>query len=301
MQHKITASVENYQLYKDYIEYIKRDLNFSSTTIDYYDDTIRKYVNHIGTQNIREITLMEVSEYFGTLKNSINGKPLKVSSLNTIRCILRSFFQYVDRYREIRMRFDYSMIKQARAPRPRIEPPTLEEVRSMIAKAATKQDKLMLITMFSTGLRISELANLQVKDFRTNELYVRGKGCKDRTIPIDEQLSLALQQHMLENRIFHGTIFRSTHGGAHAFRPEAIRKRFRKQLGDSYKSPHKLRHGYATLLLTNGMDIRTLQTALGHSNIQTTMLYTHITDTHLRESHKKYWPSSQFKVSSMVE
>lgn len=295
MRSEISASSENRKLYFDYLEYIQRDLNLAPSTMRSYRYVLGKYIEYLEDSDIREITLMDVREYCRTQDH------LKVSSVNTIRCILRSFFLYCEREREIRLRFDYSMLRQARTKRPKINVLSMQDIQAMVARLHTNQDKLMFITMYSAGLRISELVNLQCKDFREVELYIRGKGSEDRTIPIDMQLNMALQEHMLKNKIFHGAMFRSTYGGRHAFTPSGYRKRLQRQLGDLYTKPHDVRHSYATLLLTEGMDIRTLQTALGHRNIQTTQIYTHVTDKHLRDSHKKYWPSSQFNLSSMID
>lgn len=300
MQPKISASVENYQLYKDYMEYIRRDLNLADSTRGYYDDIVRCYVNYLGDADIREITIQGVGEYCGTLKHQRTGEPLAETSKNTVRTILRSFFQYVDRYRGIRLRFDYSMIKNARAPRPKINVLTIDDIRMMVARLPTEQDKLMLITKFSTGMRISELVSFQVKDFRTHEIRVRGKGSKDRVIPIDNQLSTVLQAHMLKNSYFQGPMFRSSYGSPHAYTPNGFRKRLKRHLGDLYTKPHDARHGFATVLLEQGMDIRTLQDILGHSDIRTTQIYTHVTDSHKRDSFKKHWPSDQFNINSFL-
>jgi len=301
MQPKTSASSENYQLYKDYIEYIRRDLNFAVSTQGYYEDVVRSYIHYLADTDIREVTIRGVAEYCGTLVHQRTGKPLVESSKNTVRSILRSFFQYVDRYRGIRLKFDYAMIRNAKTARTKINVLTIEDIRRMVAKLPTEQDKLMLITKFSTGMRISELVGLQVKDFRVHEVSIRGKGSKDRTIPIDIQLSTALQAHMLKNNYFHGPMFRSSYGSPHAYTPNGFRKRLKRHLGELYTKPHDARHGYATLLLEQGMDIRTVQELLGHSDIRTTQIYTHVTDSHKRASFKKHWPSSQINIESMIE
>lgn len=283
------------------MEYVKRDLNLADSTRGYYDDVVRCYVNYLENVDIREVTIREVGEYCGALTHQRNGKPLAETSKNTVRAILRSFFQYIDRYRSIRLRFDYSMIKNARAPRSKINVLTMDDIRKMVAKLPTEQDKLMLITKFSTGMRISELVTFQVKDFRTNEIRIRGKGSKDRVIPIDSQLSTVLQAHMLKNKYFNGPMFRSSYGSPHAYTPNGFRKRLKRHLGKLYTKPHDARHGFATLLLEQGMDIRTLQDILGHSDIRTTQIYTHVTDKHKQDSFRKHWPSSEFNICSMIE
>lgn len=292
---------ENKQLAHDYLLYIERDLNFSESTRRTYKYIVSCYVHYLDETDIRSVTLQEVSDFLAGIEHQRTAKALGASTKNTYRSILRSYFQYVDRYRGIRMRFDYSMLRNARTSRSRINVMSLEDIMERVDKLESKQDKLMYITMFSAGLRVSELVGLQYRDIRTCELNVRGKGSKDRVIPIPEDLCNELEQHCIENGIRSGAIFRAPYGDNHPYTVSGYRKRLQRLLSDLYVKPHDARHSYATLMLMSGWDLRSLQTALGHSNIATTQIYTHITDVYLRESHSRCWPKEQFKVHKLVD
>jgi len=288
----------------DYISYIKDVRGFADATVRTYAYVLNGFIDMLGDVEPGNLTIEQIDLYIAAFTKA---RQLKPSSINTVRCVLRSYFQYVDRYRGIRLNFDYSMIRQIKAPRSKIDVVGTEELTDMIRHLKTPQDKLMMLTMYGTGMRIGELVRFVVEDYSTTEIRVRGKGGKDRVIPIDPMLSKLLQEYIYSNRIKSGPVFRHATPKVslpnQAFSVSGLRKRWQRQLGPEgmYKKPHSLRHGVATSLLMDGMDIRTLQTFLGHSHIATTMLYTHITDTHLREAFLKHDPLRQLNTSNILD
>jgi site-specific recombinase XerD len=282
------------RLYDDFVAYITDVRGFSLATVRTYKYVLDYFLRAIGDTPITELTLQQVDSHIVSI---ITQRHLSVGSGNTVRCVLRAFFLYIDRYRGIRLKFDQSMIRQQRNPQKKFECATTEDTKRMISELHTEQDKLMAITMFSTGLRIGELVKLDVSDIREGELVVTGKGKKVRPIPIDGNLQRLLEKHIQEHRLSIGPVFRHqvTKGSLanQAYSVSGLRKRWQRQLGPKglYMKPHALRHGIATTLLQNGMDIRTVQEFLGHSNISTTMLYTHVTNDHLKKSYAKYFPT----------
>lgn len=281
----------------DFIKYIKEVRGFSHETVRSYFYVLNCFIDVLGERDIQTLTIQTLDNYIADFAR-IRG--LKPSSINTVRCVLRSFFLYVDRYRGIRLTFDASYIRQIKAPRGKIRFVTPEKAVQIISMLKTGQDRLMLLTMFSTGMRIGELVNFSVEDFHEIEITVRGKGGKNRVIPIEEHLAKELKAHMYEHDIRTGPIFRHENK---AYTVSGFRKRLYRRLGPlhEYEKPHSFRHGIATSLLMNGMDIRSLQTFLGHSHIATTMLYTHVTDSHLRESYLKYTPTSGMDFAIMLD
>jgi len=160
------------------------------------------------------------------------------------------------------------------------------------------RDRAILEVLFSTGLRVSELAALSVDDisFERGEISVLGKGKKIRPVFLSESALSAIDQY-LQNR---GEINSDSKEGEPLFlsnRGERLTVRSIERIVSKYASrsgltkrvtPHTLRHSFATDLLMNGADIRSVQSMLGHSSITTTQIYTHVTDQHLKEIHRKY-------------
>lgn len=281
----------------DFISYIQDVRGFSPATVRSYAYMLNRFLVLFNDWKITDITIEQVDHCVVTYTQE---QHIATSSANTLRCVLRAFFLYVDKYRGIRLRFDYSMIRQQKSPDRKIEFVTLEKCKEIISKLKTDQDKLMATTIFATGMRIGELIKLNVEDLRQGEIVIRGKGGKVRPIPIDDHLDVMLKKYIQDNNIRTGPIFRHQETKTtlvnQAYTVSGVRKRWQRQLGPLglYIKPHAFRHGVATLLLQQGMDIRTLQTFLGHSHIATTMLYTHVTNDHLKKSYAQHFPSGTF-------
>lgn len=299
-EHKVSVDA----LCRDFIAYVERVRRLSPVTVTNYKYVILPFANYLEDIDIQKLNIQQIDNI---IVDYSENRGLSDGAINTARSVLRSFFQYVERYRDIRLGFDYSMIKNVKQASRKIMPLDITEVQSMVVKLHTKQDRLMMLTMFATATRISELVGIMVEDFHNNEIAVRGKGSKDRVIPLDDILSQLIQEHIFNNRLRVGPLFR--HQVSKNTLPNGIyttsglRKRWQRQLSPYglYKRPHDLRHGMATELLMQGMDIRTLQTFLGHSDIRTTQIYTHVTDSHLRESYLQCNPLGQVNINNMID
>ncbi len=163
---------------------------------------------------------------------------------------------------------------------------TKEEVKRLIDSAPTKKSKLIIQFLYSTGLRVSELVNLKIKDIDLNEKIgkvVKGKGSKDRFFTLPDKLILEIDSYIYENkeRIY---LFSSKDK---PLTPRNIQKMIKNcaRLAQINKkvTPHTLRHSYATHLLESGTDIRIIQTLLGHENLNTTQIYTHVSTEELKK------------------
>ena len=159
------------------------------------------------------------------------------------------------------------------------------------------RDRAILELLFSTGLRVSELCNLNRDSINLSrdEFSVRGKGEKVRLVFLSEEARLAVKNYLSKRKdmneaMFSGLSKINTKGDRLTPRSvERIIKKYSIKSGISKKvTPHTLRHSFATDLLQNGADIRSVQMMLGHANVSTTQIYTHVTDKHLRDIHKKF-------------
>ncbi len=167
---------------------------------------------------------------------------------------------------------------------------------------ATIRDRAILETLFSTGLRVSELCNLRIGDVNLDkgEFAVRGKGGKLRVVFLSSSASEALRAYLKKRDDIHEALLVAHHAGGSSqeeskevhLTPRSVQrliKKYAAMAGIVKKvTPHQLRHSFATDLLHNGADIRSVQTMLGHASITTTQIYTHYTDKRLKEIHEKY-------------
>jgi integrase/recombinase XerC len=290
-----SISIPTNKLIHDYLLYVRQTLNYSDQTIKYYSHVLEVF-NQWLDKDITDLTLLDVDEFFLT-------RNLKQSSKNTEKSILRSFLRYVDRYRDIRLRFDYTMIRNGKQEETKIKYFQAEEVNNILKRIDNDQDKLIVYTLFATGMRIGELVTFTVDDIKSGEITIKGKGGKRRVIPIRTDLHEALQAHIQSHNLRVGAVFRHQVGkkslSSDAYTVSGLRKRLQRICGDMGISmnPHMFRHSIATSLLQNGMDIRSVQTFLGHEHIQTTMRYTHVTNQHLRDSYLSSFPHNVSNIS----
>jgi integrase/recombinase XerD len=171
-----------------------------------------------------------------------------------------------------------------------------------ISQPLGQRDKAFLELFYATGLRVSELTDLQLQQihFDAGYLVVRGKGDKERLVPMGEWAAEALTTYLQEGRPsllkkgFSQEVFLNHHGGKLSRQGVwKIMKSYAVQAGIQQNlTPHMLRHSFATHLLENGVDLRSLQTMLGHVDISTTQIYTHVARARLKEIHEKYHPRS---------
>ena len=177
----------------------------------------------------------------------------------------------------------------------------LLEQPAKLATAEAKRDRAMLELLYASGLRISELVALNIGDVNTDgEYFVRcfGKGKKERLVPLYEQIAMTIKKYVEEDRprLAHGkknnALFLNARG------ERLTRQGFWQKLKEYAKSaglgdqisPHTLRHSFATHMLSGGADLRSVQELLGHANVSTTQVYTHLTTEHVRRSYDKSHP-----------
>jgi len=286
---------------RQFLEYIEIERGRAVKTIENYDQYLTRYfvqmkikrVGDISEQNIREFRLW-LNRQPGT-----NNGSMKRRTQNYYMIALRAFLKFL-RKRGIDC-ISPERIELAKLPERELDLITPAELgRLMKAADGTGErglrDKAMLELFFSTGLRVSELCSLDSDiDLSQDSFSVRGKGEKVRVVFLSPAAKSAVAAYLKARKDMAEALFvnvrsdKSIPSRLTSRSVERIIKKYAMKAGITKKmTPHVLRHVFATDLLNNGADIRSVQQLLGHASINTTQIYTHITDAHLREIHKKY-------------
>ena len=234
------------------------------------------------------------------------GKNLTVMTQNYHLIALRGFLKYLAK-RKIKS-LDPVLVELPRTHRAQVTFLYVDEINRIVEQIPPDtedglRDKAIFELLFSTGLRVSELVGLNRQDVNLSrrEFMVRGKGQKDRPVFISQQAADAVQDYLDERKDSLPALFLNnsrnqpavgTKGDYRRLTPRSIERIINKYVRmagiTKHVTPHTLRHSFATDLLTNGADLRSVQSLLGHSNISTTQIYTHVTEPHLREVHEKF-------------
>ena len=286
-------------LISEFLRYLKIDKGYSENTIDSYRLDLDKFKVFNSNKTIDSISSNDLKNYVKYLnKNGLNEKSIS----RNISCI-KSFYKFlvVNKYTNINLSDNLYMPKVKKSL-----PNTLneDEVDLLLDIELVDQysfrNKAMLELMYSSGLRVSELVNLKLTDLDLNNDIIRiyGKGSKERIVPIGDYAKEYLEKYindvrglMLKEK-YCEYIFLNNHGlglTRQAFfkiiKKIAYEKGIKKEI-----SPHVLRHSFATHLLNHGADLRTIQELLGHSDISTTQIYTHISREQLKENYNEFHP-----------
>lgn len=291
----------------DFLEYLEVEKGRSLKTIENYSLYLNRFIEFTDDIKVSKIDLDKISKWRQWLNRykSDDGRTIGKATQNYHLIAMRSFLKYLAR-RDVDS-LAPEKIELATSVRPQVSFLNQEEVISLFEAIPTDnivglRDRSIVELLFSTGLRVSELAALNIKDlnFKTGEFSIRGKGQKDRPVYLSESAAFVLSKY-LETRNddfvplfvhFRGT--QSDFNGGEYTRLtvrsiQRIVERYAHKAGIAkHVTPHTLRHSFATDLLTNGADLRSVQSLLGHSNIATTQVYTHVTDPQLKEAHKNF-------------
>jgi site-specific recombinase XerD len=297
------------ELKRQYIEYIEIEKGRSVKTVENYDHYLTKFFEYAKVTKPEQITEEIVRQFRLQLNrqsagnNRATGATLKKRTQNYYLIALRSFLKFLVKRRIPSLAPD--QIELAKVGERHIDVITPTELSRLFDAPNQEKDpekrargKAILELLFSTGLRVSELCSLTRDiDFTADEFPIRGKGDKVRVVFLSDAAKsavkeyLALRKDMLE-ALFVKASQDKTHGEENGLTRRSIErivKRYAIIAGISKKvTPHVIRHVFATDLLSNGADLRSVQALLGHAHIATTQIYTHVTDKHLKEIHKKF-------------
>ena len=299
------------QLKRQFLEYVEIEKGRALKTVENYNHYLTVFLTQTKAADPNDITDSIVREFRlwlnrQPLKNL--GKPNETLSRKTQNYYLiaiRAFLKYLAR-QEVKS-MPSERIELAKVPERSLDLITEAELKRLLD--ATKGGELkdlrnqaILELLFSTGLRVSELCSLSRDiDLSTDELSIKGKGGKVRVVFISDYAKKILKEYLAKRKDLDDALFIqiSKNGKSMEKRGkglsltrrsvERIVKECTIKAGISKRvTPHTMRHLFATDLLSNGADLRSVQALLGHANIGTTQIYTHVTDKHLRDIHKKF-------------
>ncbi len=290
-------------LKREFLEHLEIEKGRSLKTVENYDRYLSRFISYSKTKKPFDITDALVREYRLWLnrQKALGNDTLKRNTQNYHLIALRAFLKYL-RKRDIES-LSPERIELAKVGDRALDLITIEELERLMhapdgEDLSALRDRAILELLFSTGLRVSELCSLDNDiDLSQDELSVRGKGEKVRVVFLSPRAKDRVKVYLKKRKDMDDSLF--IQFGKNAKNSQSLRlsprsverivKNCAIKAGISKKvTPHIIRHSFATDLLSNGADLRSVQALLGHANIATTQVYTHVTDKHLHDVHRAF-------------
>jgi len=301
------------QYITEFLEYLEVERGRSPRTIRNYHFYLRRFADWTKVPSPTLITTEMIRKYRLWLNRIAQGREeefMKKSTQNYHLIALRSFLKYLSR-RDVPS-VASEKIELSKQPQRVVEFLDEDELEQLLTQPlrisvglVALRDRAILELLFSTGMRVSEATNLKIEEvnLKRYEFTVRGKGDKPRVVFLTDRAKQAVQDYLSKRRDLSPCMFVS-HDRAKGKRKEAgpLTPRSVQRMVErcamaagitKHITPHTLRHTFATGLLREGADIRSVQSMLGHESITTTQIYTHVTDKQLRDVHKKFHPGAK--------
>ncbi len=309
--------IHNSQLKKqiiNFLEYLEIERGLSQATIRNYSFYLNRFAGFAEENGIKaseRISKELLTKYRLWLNRKLleSGENLKKNTQNYHLIALRGFLKYLVK-NDVKTLEPEKIELAKQEPRqvsflegPDLERMMAEPLRLNQAEILKKRDKAILELFFSTGLRVSELTKLKTENINLNkdEFTVRGKGAKLRVVFLSPEAKNWIEEYLHARKDMNPFLFvshdkamngKNKNGNETGLAPRSVQRliqKYSKAAGITKRvTPHTMRHSYATDLLINGADIRSVQAMLGHSSITTTQVYTHITDQQLRDVYKAF-------------
>lgn len=287
----------------EFINYLAVERGLAQNTLESYGRDLRQYQEYLNAAQkeiVRDSNRSTIMEYLSNLQT----KGRAVSTISRNLAAIKSFYQYLVRERYLE-----------KDPAAHLESPKLEKKLPKILSIAEVEellrqpngvlpsglrDKAMLELLYATGIRVSELISLNISDANLDMGYIKcyGKGAKERLVPLGSIASKCVQDYISKGRpklvrTYEESALFVNHHGNRLTRQGfwKIIKKYAQEARITHDiTPHTLRHSFATHLLENGADLRSVQEMLGHADISTTQIYTHVTKNRLKEVYDKAHP-----------
>ena len=276
-----------YQIISEYIEYLELEKGLAQNTIDAYRRDLEKFSDAFDINEVESVDRLTVNSYIRSLKER------KYAPTSVMRKVasLRGFFKWADSMGIIGTN-PTATLEQPKVPQRLPKVVSVKEIEEMLHNNLTPLEHVIIELLYSCGLRVSELVNLKINDLDLSSKYVRcfGKGSKERIVPFGETAVKIIRDYLQTRNLIikkynlDTKVFLINDAGRFVTRQDVYSlvhsqgKIIHKNI-----SPHTLRHSFATHLLENGADLRIVQELLGHSDVSTTQLYTHISKKRLKE------------------
>ena len=279
----------------DFLLYLKVDLNYSDNTISTYENSLNHLSNYVN-KDLLKLNNKDIEKFLISLD-------LEASSVSNYLSGFKSFYNYYVKIGNIKSNPTDS-ISSPKLVKKLPTFLTVEEIDDLldieIKDAFSARNKSIMELLYSSGLRISELISLEFKNIDLNDCIIRvmGKGSKERIVPINDiaihylKIYVKEYRHMLVKNEQNNYLYLNNHGKKMTrqgifkmLKKLCLEKNIKKDV-----SPHTIRHSIATHMLENGADLRIIQEFLGHSDISTTQIYTHLTNEKLKNDYMEYFP-----------
>jgi len=291
------------KLLKEFIKYLSVERGLAYNTLVSYQNDLNDYITfcrRYGLVNIEQAGKEAIMSYLYKLQ--LNGR--SPATISRHLAAIKSYYRFA--FNEGIINKDPA--RELESPKPVQKLPrvlTIEEVdlllsQPIISDPAGLRDKAMLELLYATGLRVSELVSLDLNNLNLENGFIRcfGKGSKERIIPLGDVAARFLREYLARGRsklVKSGTtpaLFVNQRGQRLTRQGfwKIIKKYANKAKINTVITPHTLRHSFATHLLENGADIRSVQEMLGHADISTTQIYTHLTKKRVKEIYDRYHP-----------
>lgn len=278
---------------KDFYSYLANEKRYSIHTISAYKRDLELFFDYLDSQSITSLDKVVLQSYFSNLFMSGSSKKTMSRKLSSIK----SYGKYLSKFKDMNCDF---LLSVSLPKKDVIIPDYLheDEVNKLLNMDLNTtldiRNSLIINLLYSSGMRLSELTSLKVKDYDANEnvFKIKGKGNKERIVIYSNKTKELIELYLKNRNDYCEYLLINKNGGKLSNRGvELILTNIsKKYLGHDKLHPHMLRHTYATKLLNNGIDIRVLQELLGHDSLNATQVYTHVAKGELTRVYKEFHP-----------